>query len=79
MNIKGFWRYVGCNNTNWLWTNGDDVAWERNADPGEIEEFPHPNAEINYGCISQDYNGDVILEACCLDMLSRPASSTMLP
>ena len=54
------WRYVGCNNYNWLWTNGDDIAWESNANAGEIEEFPHPNAEIDYGCISRDYNCDVI-------------------
>lgn len=58
------WKFVGSNSYNWLWTNGVDLAFCGNADASEIEDYPHPNAEIYYGGVENDYHGDVMAWLC---------------
>ena len=60
--VMSAWSFVGSNSVNWLWTNGDDIAFceGKYVDAPEIEDYPHPNCRIEYGVISSEYNGDVI-------------------
>lgn len=56
------WSFVGSNNYNWLWTNGTDIAYceHKYVDPSEVEDYPHPNCYFEYGCITDQYQGDII-------------------
>lgn len=62
------WQYVGyCDwanhyGYNYLWTNGEDVAWcgSNDMDASELSDIPHSYAEYSYGLITNEYNGDVV-------------------
>lgn len=73
------WRYIGRYSVSsgwgtyeqrYLWTNGNDTAFVscNSVDEREIENFPHPNATICYGELSNDYNGDIIALCNNLDV-----------
>lgn len=63
------WKYIGyCNwrggsGFNYLWTNGVDIAWlgSNRMSVRELDDLPHIDAQLSYGALVDEYDGDVLM------------------